>query len=122
MTVRDFLSGKNGGPLLPSSFPLGLASADFRDLLPEGLVQPLREGLRAFCGKLRGYETGQLLGLESKTSAPIQALRHSELLYSRYENLYVAGEGSGWSGGIVSSAADGLKVAQALCRTAANGR
>ncbi|MGA2547115.1 MAG: FAD-dependent protein [Rectinemataceae bacterium] len=118
MTVENFLSGKPGGGLLPSSYPLGLAPADFRDLLPAGLVTPLREGLRSFCGKLRGYETGQLLGLESKTSAPIQALRHPELLYSRYENLYVAGEGSGWSGGIVSSAADGLKVAQALCRAA----
>jgi uncharacterized FAD-dependent dehydrogenase len=119
MTVRDFLSGKTGGALMPSSYPLGLVTADFRDLLPAGLVAPLREGLRSFCGKLRGYETGQLLGLESKTSAPVQALRHPGLLHSRYENLYVAGEGSGWSGGIVSSAADGLRVAQALCRAAA---
>ena len=119
MTVKDFLSGKSGGALAPSSYPLGLAAADFRELLPYGLVEPLREGLRSFCGKLRGYETGQLLGLESKTSAAIQALRHPELLFSRYENLYVAGEGSGWSGGIVSSAADGLKVGQAICRDAA---
>ena len=121
MTVTDYLSGKSGGALSPSSYPLGLVGADFRELLPPALVQPLREGLRSFCGKLRGYETGQILGLESKTSAPIQALRHPELLYSRYENLYVAGEGSGWSGGIVSSAADGLKVAQAVCRSAAGG-
>jgi len=118
MTVADFLAGKAGGNLLPTSYPLGLAGADFGELLPGSLAQALREGLRSFCSKLRGYETGQLLGLESKTSAPIQALRVPELLHSRYTNLYVAGEGSGWSGGIVSSAADGLKVAQALCRSA----
>ena len=118
MTVRDFLEGRSAGTVLPSSYPLGLAPADLGELLPEGLAGPLREGLRSFCSKLRGYETGQLLGLESKTSAPIQALRDPELLNSRYTNLYVAGEGSGWSGGIVSSAADGLKVAQALCRAA----
>lgn len=116
MTVGDFLSGRGGSPLLPSSYPLGLAAADLGELLPAALVEPLREGLRAFCGTLRGYETGQLMGLESKTSAPVQALRHPELLYSRYENLYIAGEGSGWSGGIVSSAADGLRVARAICR------
>ena len=116
MTVKDFLSGKNGESLPASSYPLGLAPADFRELLPTGLIEALREGLKAFCGKLRGYENGLLLGLESKTSAPIQAIRHPESLYSRYENLYVAGEGSGWSGGIVSSAADGLKVARAICR------
>jgi uncharacterized FAD-dependent dehydrogenase len=119
MTVKDFLSGTSGGALPKSSYPLGLLPADFRELLPAGLVEPLREGLKAFCGKLRGYDNGLLLGLESKTSAPIQAIRHPELLYSRYENLYVAGEGSGWSGGIVSSAADGLKVARAICRAAA---
>ncbi len=119
MTVRDFLSGASGSALPDSSYPLALARADFRELLPASLVAPLREGLGDFCGKLRGYESGQILGLESKTSAPIQALRHPELLYSRYENLYVAGEGSGWSGGIVSSASDGLKVAQAVCAAAA---
>jgi uncharacterized protein len=119
-TVSDFLSGGSGASLLPSSYPLGLVPADFRELLPPGLAEPLREGLRNFCGKLRGYETGQLLGLESKTSAPIQAVRRPGLLCTGYENLYVAGEGSGWSGGIVSSAADGLKVAQAICR--ASGR
>lgn len=122
MTVRDFLVGKSGGSLLPTSYPLGLAQADLGELLPAGLIAPLREGLRDFCRKLRGYETGQILGLESKTSAPIQARRHPELLYSRYENLYVAGEGSGWAGGIVSSAADGLKVARAICRAAAGGK
>jgi hypothetical protein len=119
MSIRDFLSRKAGASPGPTSYPLGLASADFCELLPSVLVEPLREGLHDFCGKLRGYEGGQIMGLESKTSAPIQALRHPELLYSRYENLYIAGEGSGWSGGIVSSAADGLKVAQAICKVAA---
>jgi Uncharacterized FAD-dependent dehydrogenases len=116
MSIRDFLAGRSGSALAPSSYPLGLVQADLRELLPPELVRPLQEGLRSFCRKLSGYESGQLVGLESKTSAPIQAQRHPELLYSRYENLYIAGEGSGWSGGIVSSAADGLKVAQAICR------
>jgi hypothetical protein len=116
MTVRDFLAGRSGSPLGASSYVLALAQADFHDLLPPELIDPLRDGLRSFCAKIKGYETGQIMGLESKTSAPIQALRHPELLYSRYENLYIAGEGSGWSGGIVSSAADGLKIAQAICK------
>jgi hypothetical protein len=116
MTVRDFLAGRSGSPLASSSYALGLAPADFRELLPAALIDPLCDGLRSFCAKIKGYEMGQIMGLESKTSAPIQALRHPELLYSHYENLYIAGEGSGWSGGIVSSAADGLKIAQAICK------
>jgi uncharacterized FAD-dependent dehydrogenase len=119
MTARDFLSGASGSPLGASSYPLGLVGADLAELLPPPLVQPLREGLAAFAAKLRGYETGLLMGLESKTSAPVQALRDPDGLHSGYDNLYVAGEGSGWSGGIVSSAADGLKIARAICRAAA---
>jgi uncharacterized FAD-dependent dehydrogenase len=114
MTVRDFMAGRSGTALPPSSYPLGLIAADLAELLPAGIVPPLREGLAQFCRKLRGYEDGIILGLESKTSAAIQALRDPEAMTAGYDNLYIAGEGSGWSGGIVSSAADGLKAAQAL--------
>ncbi|HAE20729.1 MAG TPA: FAD-dependent oxidoreductase [Spirochaetaceae bacterium] len=114
MTIRDFMAGRSGTVLPPSSYPLGLMSANLAELLPAALVPPLREGLSQFCRKLRGYEDGIILGLESKTSAAIQALRDPEAMTAGYENLYIAGEGSGWSGGIVSSAADGLKAAQAL--------
>jgi uncharacterized FAD-dependent dehydrogenase len=89
-------------------------AADLAELLPPAIVPPLREGLAQFCRKLRGYEDGIILGLESKTSAAIQALRDPVAMTAGYDNLYIAGEGSGWSGGIVSSAADGLKAAQAL--------
>ncbi|HAX37769.1 MAG: hypothetical protein A2087_07475 [Spirochaetes bacterium GWD1_61_31] len=116
MTIADFLSGSSGQPMPESSYPLGLWPTDLAELLPTGLVPALRAGLAEFCRTLRGYEDGIILGLESKTSAPIQAVRHPDSLHCGYENLYLAGEGSGWSGGIVSSAADGLKVAQSLLR------
>jgi len=115
MTVRDFLNGRSGSPLEKTSYAHGLAPADLAELLPAGLVAPLREGLSSFCSKLRGFDTGTIMGLESKTSAPIQVERDAGTLCSGYDNLYLAGEGSGWSGGIVSSAADGLRVAQAIC-------
>jgi len=114
MRISDFLSGATGAILPESSYVLGLEPVDLKALLPAGLIGPLREGLAEFCRKLKGYEEGILLGLESKTSAPLQVERHPEKLYSQFLNLYVAGEGSGWSGGIVSSAADGLRVAQAI--------
>lgn len=114
MRIQDFLEGRAGSGPLASSYPLGLAPADLAELLPPPLVGPLREGLAAFCRKLRGYEDGIILGLESKTSASIQALRDPERYTAGFENLYLAGEGSGWSGGIVSSAADGLRAARAL--------
>ncbi len=113
-TIRDFLNGKSGSALPASSYPFELVASNFSELLPKQLLLPLQQGLQQFCRKLRGYESGILLGLESKTSAPVQVVRHREQLHATFDNLFLAGEGSGWAGGITSSAADGLKIAQRI--------
>ena len=74
----------------------------------------MREGLKDFNRKLKGYEKGILLGLESKTSSPIQVLRDANGLCSGFTNLFLVGEGSGYAGGIISSASDGIKVAMQI--------
>ncbi len=114
MTIHDFVHGEKGGKLPASSFCLGLEPSDLSVMLPEEIVKDLREGILIFNKKIKGYEDGLLLGLESKTSSPIQVERNPEEYWAGYRNLYVVGEGSGWSGGIVSSAADGLRVAQMI--------
>ena len=64
-----------------------------------------------FNRKMKGFETGNLIGLESKTSAPIQVIREEDGRCTGFSNLYLAGEGSGYAGGIISSAADGVRIA-----------
>ncbi|MGB2599370.1 MAG: FAD-dependent oxidoreductase, partial [Candidatus Omnitrophota bacterium] len=81
------------------------------DLLPPKISDSIAEGLKEFSKKIKGFNAGIILGLDSKSSAPIQVLREKDGLCVGLENLYVAGEGSGWSGGIISSAADGIKAA-----------
>jgi uncharacterized protein len=112
--ISRFLDGKNKPELPESSYPFKLVEADFNELLPKELIVPLKKGLKDFCQKLKGYETGIILGLESKSSSPIQVERDPEKLNAQYLNLYIVGEGSGWAGGIISSAADGLKAAQQI--------
>ncbi len=77
------------------------------------VVKALRAGLEDFNRKLRGFDQGVLVGLESKTSSPLQVLRDRQGLVEGFENLYMAGEGSGYAGGIISSGADGVKAALA---------
>jgi uncharacterized protein len=117
-TINDFLENRKTSRLPESSYPFSLVEADFTELLPAQLIQPLKEGLKHFIRKLKGYETGIILGLESKTSSPIQVKREENLLCAGFQNLYIAGEGSGWAGGIISSAADGLRVSQQLMHIA----
>ena len=115
MTIADFLSSSSSGTLLPSSYEPGLMASDLTRLLPETVTDSLREGLKDICRRMPGWDEGQLLGLESKTSSPIQILRDGKSgLCDGFENLFICGEASGWSGGIISSASDGLNTAQAL--------
>ncbi len=114
MSIRNFLGLKDKSVLPASTYSLGTVQADLRRSLPQPIIAALQEGLTQFCRTLKGFDGGILLGLESKTSAPIQVKRDPETLSCGYPNLYLCGEGGGWSGGIVSSACDGLKVARAI--------
>ena len=113
-TIRGFLDGKAGDLPPGSSYPLGLEPAPLWEMLPSGVVSALRRGMADFCGKLAGFDTGIMLGLESKTSAPIQAVRDKTGRCAGFENLYIVGEGSGFAGGIVSSGADGIRTAMRI--------
>ncbi len=109
--IQDFLNRKESTGIVESSYPLGLKPAPLWELLPSKVSDSIAEGLREFSGKVKGFETGAIMGLESKTSSPIQVLREKNGLCAGFENLYLVGEGSGYSGGIISSAADGIKAA-----------
>lgn len=112
--IEDFIHcrGPKGAQAgVQSSYPLGLMAAPLWELLPSAISASLRAGLKEFCRKIKGFETGIILGLESKTSSPIQVLREADGRCSGFENLYLVGEGSGYAGGIISSGTNGIKAA-----------
>jgi len=110
-SIQDFINRKEPSDIVDSSYPLGLKPAPLWDLLPSEVSGSIREGLKDFSRKVKGFETGSIMGLESKTSSPIQVLREKNRLCAGIENLYIVGEGSGFAGGIISSGADGIKAA-----------
>ena len=112
--IKDFINREVRLSNVESSYPLGLKPAALWDLLPFQVSSSIREGLKDFSRKIKGFEAGTIMGLDSKSSSPIQVLREENRLCSGFENLYVAGEGSGYSGGIISSGADGIKAAMAI--------
>jgi uncharacterized protein len=114
VTIDGFIRRKTSFGTIDSSYPLGLTPAPLWDLLPAEISRSLAQGLSVFSKKLKGFETGIILGLESKTSSPLQVLREPDRLCQGFSNLYLAGEGSGWSGGIISSGVDGIRTALAI--------
>jgi hypothetical protein len=117
-SIPDFLRERDPHKIPETSYPLGLAPAPLWKMLPPPVTASIKRGLVDFCKKIKGYDKGNLLGLESKTSSPIQVIREQNGLCTGFTNLFLAGEGSGYSGGIVSSAADGIKIAMNILRKA----
>ena len=62
--VEDFLKGRVSSSLLPTSYHPGIVSHPLHELLPEGIVWRMREGLRQFDRKWRGFAgaDAQLIG------------------------------------------------------------
>ncbi len=112
--IKDFIDQTVSGDPISTSYPRGLELAPLWELFPERISTSIRAGLIDFSRKLKGFETGTIMGLESKTSSPLQVLREESRVCVGFENLYLSGEGSGHSGGIMSSAADGITLAMRI--------
>jgi uncharacterized FAD-dependent dehydrogenase len=86
-------------------------------LLPKLIGGSLRKGFKAFGEKMYGYYTAEanIIGVESRTSSPVNIPRNDNLAHPEISNLFPCGEGGGYAGGIVSAAMDGERCAEAAC-------
>jgi uncharacterized FAD-dependent dehydrogenase len=115
--LSAYLAGRPGAPPGKTSYRPGVTPADLALLYPARVRDALRAGLRTFERRMRGFVTDEalLLGVETRTSAPCRLVRGDDLQSPGLRGVYPAGEGAGYAGGIVSSAVDGLRVAEAIC-------
>jgi len=111
----DFVDGKLSKDLNETSYQPGLNSAPMHSLLPKIIGSRLRKGFAGFGQKMRGYYTNEanIIGVESRTSSPINIPRKENLEHVEIEGLFPCGEGGGYAGGIVSAAMDGERCAEA---------
>ena len=115
--MQDFMNGKISASLPKSSYMAGTISAPLHKLLPKLVAKRLKEGFKEFDRRMRGYCTNDalLLAVESRTSSPVRIVRNPETLQAPgLPGIYPCGEGAGYSGGIVSSAIDGINAAEAI--------
>lgn len=112
--LTDFLRQKGGTLPARTSYRPGIEPTDFRDLLPQRLLDPLAQAMGRFEQKMRGFITQEaiLIGVETTTSSPVKLERGPDLASPGFPGLYPCGEGAGAAGGIVSSAIDGLRCAE----------
>lgn len=114
----DFLNNKpttETGKVKPSCLPnVHLGKID--DCLPPYVTEAMREGLKIFGQKLKGFadDDAVLTAPETRSSSPVRINRNEN--YQSLEGLYPCGEGAGYAGGIMSAAADGIKTAEAVIK------
>ena len=117
--VGDFLAGKAStkfGEVQPSYTP-GVHLTDLSSALPDYAISAIREALPAFAKQIKGFDMADavLTGVETRTSSPIRIKRNKDDYQSiNTKGLYLAGEGAGYAGGILSAAVDGIEVAEAV--------
>jgi uncharacterized FAD-dependent dehydrogenase len=119
--LGDFMAGRastSQGSVVPSYEP-GVVWSDLRECLPEYIIATLKEAVPRIQKSLPGFmlEDAVLTAAETRSSAPVRIPRDAETLEcTGLKGFYPAGEGAGYAGGIISAAADGMRVAEALLR------
>ena len=119
--LLDFLDGRLGRHYA-SSYRPGVRECDLATVLPGFVTATLRDGIRSFDRKMKGFvtEAATLTGVETRTSAPLRIVRGEDCQSVSLRGLYPAGEGAGYAGGIMSAALDGIRVADAVAKRLRN--
>lgn len=117
--VGDFLAGRPSsklGEVSPSYLP-GIKLTSIEACLPDYVTRSLKKALPLMNNKITGFAHPEavLTAIETRSSAPLRVLR-DENCQSNIKGIYPCGEGAGYAGGIVSSAIDGLAVAEAIIK------
>lgn len=124
--LGDFLAGKAStgpGSVVPSYQP-GVTWTDLRKCLPDKVSETLELAVGIIDKSLPGFamDDAVMTAVETRSSAPIRIPREAESMECvSVSHFYPAGEGAGYAGGIISAAADGMKVAEALLKRASRG-
>jgi len=86
--ISDFLEKKVSMNLPDTSYDFSLFPFNFSEVFDDSIIHSLRKSMKSFCKKIDGFSEGIMLGLESKTSSPIQAIREKNGKSAGFENIF----------------------------------
>jgi len=112
--MADFVKGRLSYDMPQTSYTPGVVASPLHFWMPKEIATRLQKGFEFFGKQRKGFLTNEalMIGVETRTSAPVRILRDNETLqHVTIEGLFPAGEGAGYAGGIVSAGVDGERVA-----------
>jgi uncharacterized FAD-dependent dehydrogenase len=116
--MEDFMASRASAALgdVNPTYPRGVVLAHPDEFLPQFISESIREAIPDFDSYRKGFycPDAVLTGVETRTTSPLRLLRGEDRVSVSLKGLYPCGEGAGYAGGIVSSAVDGIKTAEAI--------
>ena len=113
--VCDFLEkcASTGCKNITPTYQPGVKYCNLWDVLPEFVCGAIRAALPEFEKRVEGFaDPGAVLtAVETRSSSPVRVLRENYETVG-IKGIFPCGEGSGYAGGIMSSAIDGIKCAE----------
>lgn len=117
--VEDFLNDretKSFGEVMPT-YAIGVEGTQLKKLFPDYVSDTLKRAILDMDRRLKGFADPDavLTAAETRFSSPVRILRGSDGQSVNFAGVFPCGEGCGYSGGITSSAADGIRIAECIC-------
>ncbi len=117
--VEDFLNDretKSFGEVMPT-YAIGVEGSQLKKLFPDYVSDTLKRAILDMDRRLKGFADPDavLTAAETRFSSPVRILRGSDGQSVNFAGVFPCGEGCGYSGGITSSAADGIRIAECIC-------
>lgn len=115
--LTDFLKHRDTKDFPRTSYTPGIVPSRLDQWLPPQISRRLESAFHDINKEMRGFitEDAILIASETRTSTPVRIVRDKESGECiSLKKLYPAGEGSGYAGGIVSSAMDGINQCQKI--------
>ena len=117
--LTDYVANRLSATLPNTSYQPGTQSVKMNEVLPKFISHRLRYAFKSYGKKMKGYMSNEaiILGVESRTSSPVQIPRERETReHIDLKRLFPCGEGAGYAGGIISAAIDGEGSAESLAQ------
>ena len=116
--VKEFLDSEvaTSPRSINPTYPHGLHFCQLEEVLPEFVIKSLKEAIPLLNKRLQGFSDPDaiLTGVETRSSSPVRIERTNYQSSCPY--IYPIGEGSGYAGGITTSALDGVKLVLELLK------
>ena len=113
--IKDFMNNVLNELIFKSTYPLGTVLYNFNELFEKNELEILKKALKDFDRKIPGFiENGIMVGPETRSSSPVRIKRNDAFESISTKHLYPMGEGSGYGGGIMSCALDGIRIANRI--------